>query len=143
MSRKKYNINCTGDVVAGDAIVYEEAVFGGTWKKPKFRGNRKIWAEVTKDSYGQKKQQHTFTLKVLKSTGVDPIQKNSVIRRKGRNVYKNGTYRIKWLNEKEREISAKEKHSRGDKARKTREIRISGWVVLLVVVLRLKGVPKL
>ena len=119
----KFNIHATGDVVTGDTIEFTEGVFGGSFRNPKYIGERKIRAKVIKDSYGLEKQQHTFTLEVIKSSGEDAIVKGKKIRRKGRNVYRNGTMRIAWKDESQRKIALAEKHERGDCARSDRELR--------------------
>jgi hypothetical protein len=116
-------INCTGDVVKGDTIKFEEAVFSGSFRKPKFEGMRTIIANVIKDSYGKDKQQHTFTIEVIESSGVDPLEPGEKITRKGRNIYRNGTERLVWKNEEDRVIVANEKHQRGDIARQARYSR--------------------
>lgn len=120
---EEFNIDCTGDVCVGDTIEFTENVFGGSYKKPKFLGERTIIATIVKDSYGLEKQQHTFTLIVVKSTGYDPLKPNVKTTRKGRNIYRNGTRRAKWSNETDRKIAIDEKHQRGDFARKARDIR--------------------
>ena len=119
----KYNIDATGDVVSGDTICFTEGVFAGSYRRPKFVGNRVIKAKVLKDSYGLYKQQHTFTLEVIASSGEDPIVKGKKIRRKGRNVYRNGVMRMPWKDESKRKIALDEKHERGDDARMARESR--------------------
>lgn len=116
-------INCTGDVVAGDTIRFTEAVFGGSFRSPKFIGDRIIIATVERESYGGAKQQHTFSLKVIESSGTDPLAAGAVARRKGRNIYRNGTERLLWTDEAERRAAAAEKHGRGDRARAAREAR--------------------
>lgn len=116
---------CTGDVVVGDTIDFTEAVFGGSHRKPKFLGDRQIIAKVIGDSYGAKKQQHTFTLQVKHSEGEQPIGSGKTIRRKGRNVYRNGTHRLRWNDERLRQSVADEKHERGDAARTDRDHRIA------------------
>jgi len=123
MSRKKFKINCTGDVAAGDTIRFEEAVFSGSFRKPKYIGDRTIEAEVLKDSYGAAKQQHTFTLKVIRSEGIQAVGEGETIRRKGRNIYKKGVFRQRWANETKREEIIKEKHIRGGGARRARALR--------------------
>ena len=69
----QFCIDATGDVVSGDRIRFAEAVFTGSHRKPKFAGERIIEAAVVADSYGSEKQQHTFSLVVLESWGVDSI----------------------------------------------------------------------
>jgi len=118
-----FNIHATGDVVTGDTIEFSEGVFGGSFRRPKYIGERKIQAKVIKDSYGLEKQQHTFTLEVIKSSGEDAIVRGKKIRRKGRNVYRNGTMRIAWEDEGQRKIALAEKHERGGCARSDRELR--------------------
>jgi len=113
----EYAIRATGDVVVGDIIRFKEAVFTGSYRKPKYAGDRTIEAEVIKDSYGERKQQHTFTLKIIHSSGTEALEPGTTVRRKGRNVYRNGVQRQKWDNEEAREEARTEKHTRGDIAR--------------------------
>lgn len=106
-------IDCTGDCVVGDDVKFERAVFTGSFRNPKFSHNETIEGKIIAESYGEKTQQHTFT--ILLSDG-------KKIKIKGRNLYKNGTLRKKWENEKDREIALQEKHKRGDYARNKRDI---------------------
>ncbi|MCF8237687.1 MAG: hypothetical protein K9I85_05995 [Saprospiraceae bacterium] len=127
-----FNRDATGDVVAGDVIEFKEAVFEGSFKKPRYVGDRTIQARVLKESYGADKQQHTFTLEILSSTGANAneYKPGQTTRRKGRNIYKNGTYRQSWADESLRESVANEKHDRGGRARTVRDQRkgsIPGW----------------
>jgi len=124
---EEYKINCTGDVVAGDEIVFTEGVFKWNFKKSTFLGERKVFAKVLKESYGSQKQQHTFTLEVINSEGTQPIQKGSKILRKGRNIYQNLTLRKPWDDELLRISACEEKHNRGNKARKKRDERRMGY----------------
>lgn len=116
----------TSSVVAGDIIRFTEGVFGGSYRKPRFLGERTITAEVLRESYGADKQQHTFTLRIIESEGEQPMRADAQIRRKGRNIYRNGVYRLIWDDENKRREVADEKHARGDAARAAREERISG-----------------
>lgn len=79
---------------------------------------------VEKDSYGDRKQQHTFSIRVTHSEGCQPLAVGSLVLRKGRNVYRNGTSRKPWEDETERGEVLKEKHERGDEAREAREARM-------------------
>ena len=124
MDQSQFTIDCTGDVVVGNTILFTEAVFKGSWENPEHVGDRTIAAKVTKDSYGEKKQQHTFTLKILSSEGTQPLIINTTTNRKGRNVYKNGTKRMPWANESDRESALTEKHERGGRARAARDRRL-------------------
>ena len=118
-------------VVVGDVIRFEEGVFGGSYRKPSFLGTRKIKALVLRESYGEKKQQHTFTIRILDSSGYDPLSKKKEVRRKGRNIYRHGVERMLWKPSKRdpertedlrREV-AEEKHTRGGRAREVRRSR--------------------
>lgn len=122
-----FTINCTGDACTGDVILFSEAVFGGSFRKPKFLGERRIAARIVKDSYGGAKQQHTFSIEVIESDGYDALPSGTKTTRKGRNVYRNGTMRRAWASEAERKIAVDEKHQRGDAARAIREERKNGY----------------
>ena len=113
----EYSIECTGDAVVGDEVRFSRAKFTGSYRKPKFAGYEEVTGKIIKGSYGQDKQQHTFT---LDTGGEKPI------RIKGRNVYREGTYRKPWDDESERQAGVDEKHLRGDAARAERDRRISG-----------------
>ena len=115
----------TNDIVTGDIIIFTESVFGGSYRNPKYKGDRKILGKILKESYGNEKQQHTFTLEILDVEGVDfeEVLKKKTIRRKGRNIYRKGVKRMKWKNEKERCCIADEKHERGEIAREKRRLR--------------------
>ena len=126
----KINVNdfprdCTGDAVTGDTILFTEAVFGGSYRKPKFLGDRRIAARIVGDSYGAEKQQHTFRLEIIDSDGYDPLPAGAHTTRKGRNVYRNGTRRMPWADETARRQAQAEKHGRGDAARARRDARKS------------------
>ena len=118
-------VDTTGDVVKGDTIKFTEGVFGGSFKRPTYLGDREVVAEVLNDSYGADKQQHTFSLRVLSSSGKQQLEAGKKTRRKGRNVYRNGTLRLTWEDEKSRSAALDEKHGRGDAARATRAARKS------------------
>ena len=123
MNYQDFTIDCTGDVCIGDIIYFVENVFVGSYRKPKYLGDRDIFAKVVGDSYGDKKQQHTFIIEVLASGGVDALAVGTRTTRKGRNVYKNGTKRLSWGDETQRHAVLDEKHDRGAVARTDREIR--------------------
>lgn len=121
-------IEATGDVVAGDSILFYEPVWTGAFyprrrASPVPAGYRSITAEVVSESYGTDKQQHTFTLRVIESSGCDAVNAGSVILRKGRNIYRNGCWRLPWPDESARELVRQEKHSRGNVARSERAVR--------------------
>jgi hypothetical protein len=113
----KYSIDCTGDCVVGDIVMFERAIFEGSWRRPIFVENETIHAEIIKDSYGADRQQHTFTLKTAGGR---------TFRIKGRNLYRNGTRRMAWPDESKRRLALDEKHARGDAARFDRGLRMGG-----------------
>jgi len=78
-----------------------------------------------RESYGAQKQQHTFTLEVIDSSGFEPLPSGKIILRKGRNIYRHGCRRQLWANEEDREIARDEKHKRGEYARQQRAQRLS------------------
>jgi len=121
-----FSIEATGDVVAGDHIRFCEAVFGGSFRKPRFEGIRTVDALVVNDSYGGDKQQHTFFLKVIHSHGEQALAVGARTTRKGRNIYRNGTVRMPWADESDRDAEADNKHERGAMARVARGERM-GW----------------
>lgn len=110
----EFGINCTGDVVVGDEVRFERATFSGSFRKPRFDGFEQITGTVVADSYGDAKQQHTFTL--ILAGGARALIK-------GRNLYANGVYRKVWAEEARRHDAAAEKHLRGDAARAARANR--------------------
>ena len=118
-------IDATGDVVVGDIVTFKQDVFGGSFRNPRYIGERIIKGEVVRDSYGKDKQQHTFTIKPIEVTGVsaEEIMKKDTFRIKGRNLYKHGTLREKRADESSRQAALDEKHKRGDAARAARDVR--------------------
>lgn len=112
---QEYYINATGDCCKGDQVRFERATFSGSYRKPKFKAFEMITGVIINDSYGKKKQQHTFTILLSGS--------DEKILIKGRNLYKNGVWRKKWDNEEERKIVLDEKHERGTIARLERTKR--------------------
>jgi hypothetical protein len=109
-----YIIDCTGDAVAGDEVTFDRAVFVGSYPNSKFSHNETVEAIIVAESYGEKKQQHTFTLEL-------PNGKKTRI--KGRNLYRNELFRKPWASESKRVEALQEKHQRGDLARTERIIR--------------------
>jgi hypothetical protein len=110
----EYSIKATGDACVGDEVAFERAIFTGSFRRPKFAGMELVIGKIIADSYGSRKQQHTFT--ILLQDG----RKTFI---KGRNLYANGLYRKPWADEKARYAALEEKHARGAAARETREWR--------------------
>ena len=118
-----FEIDCTGDACVGDEILFSERVYGAYGRRVSL-GQRRVAARIVSDSYGAQKQQHTFSLVVLASDGVNPVEVGKAMRRKGRNIYRRGTRRRAWLDETARLAVLTEKHARGEAAREAREARI-------------------
>lgn len=116
-------IECTGDVVAGDTIEFEETVWSGDRDNRNPIGERVIRARVLRDSYGKERLQHTFSIVVIDSTGTEPEPPGKFTTRKGRNIYRIGTKRLPWDNENDRKSALEEKHARGKAAREFRDQR--------------------
>ncbi|XP_019420301.1 PREDICTED: zinc finger CCCH domain-containing protein 62-like isoform X1 [Lupinus angustifolius] len=124
-------INCTvslsiGDVCKGDFVLFRQKVyerFDKMTRHGRILGNRTIAGRVVKESYGAAKQQHTFTVEVLWSSGVKKLPPLFPLLVKGRNLYRQKTYRQRWKNEADRAIVLSEKHRKGAAARLVRAIR--------------------
>jgi len=113
---KEFSIDCTGDACVGDHVKFEIAEFTGRYRNSRFSHFSLQCGEIIKDSYGEKSQQHTFTIKRADST---------TFKIKGRNLYRNKTWRKKWENESLRRQALQEKHSRGNQARTDRQTRLA------------------
>ena len=114
-----YTENVTGDAVKGDVVIFGRAKFTGSWKKPVFDGIEIISGKIVADSYGEDKQQHTFT---LHRRG----EKN--LRIKGRNLYGIGTF-AKPRDQQKRKVALDEKHGRGEGARQAAADRVLSKVL--------------
>lgn len=110
----KYIIDCTGDAVKGDKVIFKKDFFKGSWRRPKYSHSKVVEGEIINDSYGKEKQQHTFT--ILLTDGTKKLIK-------GRNLYKHYTYRQPWDDEEQRKAVQEEKHLRGALARELRDFR--------------------
>ena len=108
-----YTDDVTGDACKGDKILFARAKFTGSRKRPKFAGIEVVSGKIVNDSYGQSKQQHTFT---IQTKGGEKL----LI--KGRNLYSIATFSKPRGDE--RQIQLTEKHQRGELARSQRQIRI-------------------
>jgi hypothetical protein len=111
------------DLTTGCCIEFTEGVFGGSYRNPKFLGERTITGTIVKESYGVDRGQHTFTIEIEKAEGhaADKVLSQGKIRRKGRNVYK----ACKLLaRPDDYEELREDKHERGDAARQQRAHRI-------------------
>lgn len=124
--RSSFTINCTGDVCRGDVVLFTQNVYR-RFDKVTRRGSplrkRTIAGRIVKESYGAAKQQHTFTIEVLWSKGINNLPPVFPLLVKGRNLYRLTTYRQPWDDENERSKVLAEKHRRGAAARSIREMR--------------------
>lgn len=117
----EFTIDCTGDVCAGDIIMFEKDIFTGHYKRAKYSHKRTIIGEVLRDSYGTKKQQHTFILRIIWDSD-KAYFKDQELRVKGRVLYRNGVVRRKWYDETNRIAVLEDKHLRGNDARELRRV---------------------
>lgn len=122
-------LNCKGDACTGDVVMFEQNVYemfsivSRSATGPPC-GTRIVAGRIVKESYGAKKQQHTFTVEVLWSKGEKPLPPLHPLLIKGRNLYRLKTLRQKWDDEAERQKNLSEKHARGSVARSNRETRV-------------------
>ena len=98
-----YSDDITGDACIGDEVIFLRAIFGGSFRNPKFLRHEIVEGKIVNDSYGSQRGQHTFTL--LTANGEKTLIK-------GRNLYRNGLF-AKPRNEEERSEALSEKHERG------------------------------
>ncbi|KAK4719116.1 hypothetical protein R3W88_017454 [Solanum pinnatisectum] len=122
-------LNCKGDACTRDVVMFEQNVYemfsiaSRSATGPPC-GTRIVAGRIVKESYGAKKQQHTFTVEVLWSKGEKPLSPLHPLLIKGRNLYRLKTLRQKWDDEAERQKILSEKHARGSVARSSRETRV-------------------
>ncbi|KAJ7553205.1 hypothetical protein O6H91_06G088000 [Diphasiastrum complanatum] len=125
--RSSFVICCKGDACCGDVVLFHQTVYNKysivtrRAQSPPL-GKRLIAGRVVSESYGARKQQHTFTIEVLWSSGVCPLTPMTQLIVKGRNLYRHNIFRQCWTNEDERKKVIEEKHARGDVARDTRAL---------------------
>ena len=75
------------DLTKGTLLKFKEPVYTGEYPNGKFSHMREVIGVIVNDSYGSKKAQHTFTIKV-QSTSDNSIKEGEQILRKGRTIYK-------------------------------------------------------
>ncbi|CAN6483453.1 unnamed protein product [Victoria cruziana] len=127
--KSSFVLNCKGDACTGDVVMFEQNVYdmynivSRSATAPPC-GTRRVAGRIVKESYGAAKQQHTFTVEVLWSEGVKPLPALHPLLIKGRNLYKLKTMRQRWPDEMVRSKVLQEKHSRGCRARFSREARV-------------------
>ena len=104
----EYTIDCTGNCVTGDEIVFEKNIFVGNYPNSKWDGTEIIYGKINKDSYGIAKGQHTFTIELLSG---------EKMRIKGRNLYKYAVKRKPWADEEKRKEALSNKYERSRNAK--------------------------
>ena len=120
----KYDVECAGNVVVGDVIRFDHFVssicgwYSARKPKVEMKYSATYEAVVVADSYGEDKQQHTFSLFIFDGKGGTFLKTI-----KGRVLYRNAIMRKAWKNEADRAAAVKEKNGRGDYAREIRDER--------------------
>lgn len=116
----KGRVETTDDIVTGDEILFYEASWNTGFNRssqisPRQAGCRVIVAQVVREGYGPGKARHTFTLRVIASSGHEPIKPGTVIWRKGKNLFCNGCWRRLRECESPREDARQKKGNSSDK----------------------------
>lgn len=76
------------NLVKGQIIEWTEKVFLDHGKNAIFCGERTNTGQIIKESYGEKRGQHTFTILIQASKGYQALSVGKNVCRKGRNVYR-------------------------------------------------------
>lgn len=105
------------NLVVNQTIIWTEPVFSGSYPKSEYLGERTTKAVIVKDSYGSRRGQHSFSLRVIYSTGVQPLVAGETYRRLGRNLYKTASV-IEQPDNLEELLADKEKRAKEAKERK-------------------------
>ncbi|CAK7337635.1 unnamed protein product [Dovyalis caffra] len=122
---RKYGLRLAGTKAVCIQRIKEHWRFSKVTRHGEILGMRTVAGRIVKESYGSAKQQHTFSVEVLWSKGVEKLPPLSPLLVKGRNLYKLRTFRQCWDNEAERQKVLAEKHERGAAARRMRTTRKS------------------
>ncbi|CAI5529209.1 unnamed protein product, partial [Closterium sp. Naga37s-1] len=90
-------INCTGDVCRNDVVLFNQRIstrsISRHEKKAMHGEFRLVAGRVVSESYGVKKQQHTFTVEVFWSSGLHALALMMQLLVKGRVLYRHKTFR--------------------------------------------------
>ncbi|MBK8584473.1 MAG: hypothetical protein IPN88_03125 [Bacteroidetes bacterium] len=76
------------NLLKGQIIEWTEKVFLDHGKNAIFCGERTNTGQIIKESYGDKRGQHTFTILIQASKGYQALSVGKNVCRKGRNVYR-------------------------------------------------------
>ena len=117
------------DLTTGCRIRFSEPVFSGSYRNATYLGDRTITGTITKESYGAKTGQHTFTIDVDTVTGerAADIQAKGTIRRKGRNVYRDCET---LATPPDYQALRQDKHARGAIAREQTQAHKQGYALV-------------
>ncbi|CAI7803767.1 unnamed protein product [Closterium sp. NIES-54] len=95
--RASFFINCTGDVCRNDVVLFNQRIptrsVSTHERKATHGGYRLVAGRVVSESYGVKKQQHTFTVEVIWTSGVHALAPMTQLLVKGRVLYRHKTFR--------------------------------------------------
>ncbi|XP_010268684.1 PREDICTED: zinc finger CCCH domain-containing protein 62-like isoform X2 [Nelumbo nucifera] len=122
---RKHGLRLTGTKAVCVQRIREHWRFDKVTRSSNVIGRRTIAGRILKESYGEAKQQHTFTVEVLWSKGPKKLPPLFPLLVKGRNLYRLKTFRQPWSNEAERAKVLAEKHQRGTEARHVRAMKKS------------------
>ncbi|CAI7728386.1 unnamed protein product, partial [Closterium sp. NIES-53] len=90
-------IHCTGDVCRNDVVLFNQRIstrsISRHEKKAMHGEFRLVAGRVVSESYGVKKQQHTFTVEVFWSSGLHALALMMQLLVKGRVLYRHKTFR--------------------------------------------------
>ena len=113
------------EITVGAKIKFEETVWKGSYPNAKPAGKRTLIGTVTKDSYGDKRGQHTFTIEIESVHGYESekIEVGSTLRRKGRTLWR-GEVEVLSTPENYKDLK-KEKHKRAKIAKRQKYLN---WI---------------
>ncbi|CAI5475536.1 unnamed protein product [Closterium sp. Yama58-4] len=95
--RTSFHINCTGDDCKNDVVLFNQRISARSVtrheRKATHGGYRSVAGRVVSESYGVKKQQHTFTVEVIWRSGLHALAPMTQLLVKGRVLYRHKTFR--------------------------------------------------
>jgi hypothetical protein len=122
LREQDFYVVCTGDAAAGDLVLFEEVVRSGGGRG-RLLGRRRIFAAVLAEDFDRRRRYQAFTLRVLRSDGVEPLPPGATIRRTAEAVYEHGTRRTVWPDERARKTRFGERHERRADLRLLHDLR--------------------
>ncbi len=112
------------NLLKGQIIEWTEKVFLDHGKNAIFCGERTNTGQIIKESYGEKRGQHTFTILIQASRGYHALSVGKKVCRKGRNVYRTAKI-IKDIDQKIKTELAIEKSKRAVAAKQR---KYKNWI---------------